>query len=123
MHYAPSAPLKFIGKNILVAEDEYLPAASLDRELAILGATVVIAGSCIEALHIIEVQPVDVAILDVQLADGDSFSIARLLQRRGTPFLFVTGYGQITDEFADVPLVLKPIDRDRLLQELSALLR
>jgi len=36
---------------------------------------------------------VDVALLDVNVANEEVFAIAYALEERGIPFLFVTGYG------------------------------
>jgi DNA-binding response OmpR family regulator len=110
------------GRNILVVENEYLTAASLDQELAILGATVTIAGSCREAIKVIETQAFDLAVLDINLPDGMSYGVARHLQLKGTPFVFVSGFGHADGEFANAPLMQKPVDRSVLTARLGALL-
>ncbi|WP_201782970.1 hypothetical protein [Sphingopyxis macrogoltabida] len=67
----------------------------------------------------------DFAILDINLGQGTSEPIARLLTERGTPFLFATGYGDdgaIPDDMAAVPVVRKPFERDALLDRLRLVL-
>ena len=56
--------------------------------------------------------------LDINLGEtGDSQPVARELRKLSVPFMFVTGYGQgehLSDEFADVPRLTKPITKDDL---------
>ena len=47
-----------------------------------------------EGLVAAKVEDVDIALLDVNVAGEMVFPVAYLLERAGTPFLFVTGYGE-----------------------------
>ena len=50
--------------------------------------------------------------LDINLGMENSFPIARLLEKTGTPFLFATGYnfGDVPTRLAHVPTTIKPFD-------------
>jgi len=66
-----------------------------------------------------------VAVLDVNLGDGTSETIARHLQEIGVPFIFATGYGDggiIPDDFSGVPVVRKPYEREVILGQLRNIL-
>jgi CheY-like chemotaxis protein len=68
------------------------------------------------ALALAEAEPIDAAILDVNLAGTDVFPVADALRRRGVPFLFASGYGErgLPGAFADSPILQKPYDPVRL---------
>ncbi len=83
------------GKRVLVVEDEYLIA--LEVENALLDAGCIVVGpfaSVQAALAAAKVENVDVALLDVNVAGEMVFPVAYVLEAKGIPFLFVTGYGQ-----------------------------
>jgi CheY-like chemotaxis protein len=80
-------------KRILIVEDEWLLAMTLQDMLAELGHTVVaIASKLNEALVIAEKGEFDFAILDVSLDGETSHPIADLLDGKGLPYVFATGY-------------------------------
>lgn len=101
------------GLTILVAEDEYLMASDIERELAGSGAQVLGPVSSLEqALILIEEHGhVDAALLDVNLQGESVFPVADILKERGVPFLFLTGYDRsaIPTRFGDVFRAEKPI--------------
>ena len=80
------------GKRILVVEDEYYIAADLKRALDQAGAVVVGPTGSIEQGLDLAAGPVDAALLDVNLHGKTSFEVAERLDRRGVPFMFLTGY-------------------------------
>lgn len=61
------------------------------------------------------------ALLDVNVAGEKVFPVAYLLEEAGTPFLFVTGYGQaaLPRDRPDWEACPKPFHRDDLLQRLA----
>ncbi len=88
-------PLELVGKRVLVVEDEMLVAVLVEDMLADAGCIVIGPFARVpEALAAAETEPLDVALLDVNVAGQSSFIVAHALERRGVPFLFVTGYGQ-----------------------------
>lgn len=83
------------GKRILVVEDEMLVAMLVEDMLAEAGCIVVGPFARVpEALAAARTETVDAALLDVNIAGEKVFPVAHVLEERGVPFLFVTGYGQ-----------------------------
>ena len=117
------AELPLSGRHILVAEDEYMIAMDLRRDLRAEGAVVIGPAPSVEkALDIIEGEPrVDAALLDINLAGEPVFPLADLLRERGVPLLFATGYDMdaIPKKFADVPCCVKPLNIDDVLAALK----
>lgn len=82
------------GCHILVVEDEYFIAEQLQLELEDEGAIVLgPVASVDEALAAIgSGEPIDGAVLDVNLQGEPIFPAAELLLRRNVPVIFTTGY-------------------------------
>ncbi len=79
--------------RILVVEDDFLLALRLETLLGDAGYDVVgPAARLDQALTLIENEPVDAAILDVNLNGTLVFPLADALARQGAPFLFLTAY-------------------------------
>lgn len=110
-------------RRILVVEDEYMLADDLRAELDEAGAVVVgPAGTVEDAMALIgSGEPIDGAVLDVNLRGEPVFPAADLLAERGVPFLFTTGYDQsaIPERFERVPRCEKPIDMARVAREIG----
>ena len=80
-------------KRILVVEDEYFIARDLERALRAADAIVVGPVATLEqGLDLAENQPLDAAVLDVNLAGERAFEIADCLSARDVPWTFLTGY-------------------------------
>lgn len=83
------------GKRVLVVEDELLVAMLLEDMLSDAGCIIVGPFARVqEALAAVRVEAIDGALLDVNVAGERVFPVAHMLEERGIPFLFVTGYGQ-----------------------------
>ena len=111
--------------RILIVEDEWILAEDLEVSLREVGFD--IAGpvpSVKAALHILETEAVDAAILDITLNNETSFPIAAALVERRVPFLFVTGHAEafLPTEMKDKILLSKPLDIDVLGENLETLL-
>ena len=79
------------GNKVLIVEDSYPLALTLEDMLTDAGAHVVaIAPSVAIALKAIERNAIDVACLDIDLGFETSFPIADALAMRGIPFVFVS---------------------------------
>ncbi|WP_292147081.1 response regulator [Mesorhizobium sp.] len=103
---------------MLVVEDEALVAMLVEDMLGELGHEVVgPAMRLAPALKMAREEIFDFAILDVNLANEQSFPVAQLLQEKGTPFVFATGYGLrgLDERFRGIMTLQKPF----LLQELA----
>ncbi len=83
------------GKTILLVEDEYLVSLVVQEVLQEAGCTVLGPFARVgDALAAARTERVDIAVLDVNVAGEMVFPVAELLETRGVPFLFVTGYGR-----------------------------
>lgn len=98
-------------KRILIVEDEPIVAIALQDMLEDLGYTVV--GPALRlaaALDLAAREPIDAAILDVNMGEGESYPVAEALRARGIPYLFATGYGRagIAAGHEDIDVLQKP---------------
>jgi DNA-binding NtrC family response regulator len=115
------------GRRILIVEDEYFLADDLKQILKeqcveVLGP----APTMTEALRVINCrQPIDCAVLDVNLRGKSAFPISAALMERNIPFLFATGYGsaQIPAQFEGVPRLEKPFASAALISALEAIIQ
>ena len=113
------------GRRVLVVEDEFIVLMMIEEMLTDLGCTSVsTAPSVRKALALVEAQPFDVAMLDVNLGGDTSFPIADALATRGVPFLFATGYDvqALTDTHRSRPVLRKPFREHELGEALTGLL-
>ena len=109
-------------KRILVVEDESLIAMMIVQMMGELGLDVVGPfGKVADAIAAIEREPIDGGILDINLGGEMAYPVARMLQIRKVPFIFMTGYGSdtVASPFPDALVFKKPIARD-VLQEVFA---
>jgi CheY-like chemotaxis protein len=119
-----SATSKLEGLRILVVEDNYFIASEIAGELSSRGAEVVgPLGALQDALDLVSAgEPLDVAVLDVDIQGRKVFPVADGLIERNVPFIFCTGYDDvmIPERYAAYPLRLKPIDYDQLADLLTS---
>jgi CheY-like chemotaxis protein len=111
MNADTDTPLK--GLRLMVVEDEALVAMMLESMLTGLGCVVTgVAGTLKRAMALADTvsEPLDGAILDVNLGGEKVYPVAERLTERGVPFVFCTGYGLsgLTPNFAHVPTLAKP---------------
>ena len=94
----PLAPVSedvLTGLRVLLIEDSLIIALDAEDILKRLGASeVATEGTVTEALHIIDTNRPDIAILDINLGEHTSFAIADALAEANIPFMFATGYGE-----------------------------
>ena len=119
-----SAPVRS-GLRILVAEDETMLMMMLEDILQNIGCLVTSAGRLASALEAAEGTAFDGAILDINLGGEPIYPVARVLKRRGIPFIFATGYEKesVPAEFSGLPVLAKPYlseDVDAVGTEASA---
>jgi len=107
-------------RRILVAEDEGLIALDLESMLQGFGCEVVGPLSDIhDILSTIRSQPVDGALLDVNLRGRQVFEILPEFLSRGIPVVLTSGYDDATlfpRVFRELPRLSKPFDLDTLRQ-------
>ena len=98
----------FRGARVLVVEDEAM--LSLELEAMLLDMGCVIAGTAAkldDALRMARSSEFDVALLDVNLGGKRVDPVAEAIRARGTPIIFVTGYGKTA---ASGLVLAKPYD-------------
>jgi PAS domain S-box-containing protein len=103
--------------RVLLVEDEALVAMMIQDTLAELGFQVIGPVSTASgALAAARESHFDAAVLDINLGDGLVYTVAEILEKRGVPFVFVTGYDadSVDARFSGVPVLQKPIERDML---------
>ncbi len=119
---AATAELK--GLRVLVVEDQSILAMAMEGNLHDLGCEVVgPVGRLTAALQLASEEALDAAILDVDLAGTKVFPVAAALQRRGIPFMFLTGFAGATlpAEWRGSLCFGKPLDREDLEKFLRSL--
>jgi DNA-binding NarL/FixJ family response regulator len=83
--------------KVLVAEDEFLIAMEIMDELEAAGFHAIGPfANASQALDYCRANTPDCAVLDVRLADGDSYPIADLLAARNVPVIFHSGHATRT---------------------------
>ncbi len=123
---SPRRPEPLVKKKILIAEDEFLPAAHLRVALSKAGHEVVgsvaTGAECVEAAR--SASP-DLILLDIRLAgDMDGIEAARQIRRFSTAsIIFMSGYQEMSFreramESSPLAFLVKPI----LLRDLEAIL-
>jgi DNA-binding response OmpR family regulator len=103
------------GKRVLIVEDDYLTAQGLSHTIADYGFTVV--GPADRAVRLIGHEPPDGVLLDVRLREGSAVEVAKALQKRGVPFVVLSGYSRDTlpPELMKAPFVAKPMSESELI--------
>jgi CheY-like chemotaxis protein len=113
------------GVGVFLVEDEPLLAMSVEDMLIELGCKVTAsAANLTEAIEMAAAGSFDCALLDVNLAGSEVFPVADILDKRGIPFAFSSGYGasQLPEAFSTRPIVPKPFSMDQLFAGLRACL-
>ncbi|WP_281285593.1 MULTISPECIES: response regulator [Mesorhizobium] len=109
---------------MLVVEDEALVAMLIEDMLMELGYEVLGPAMRLEPALMAPDENFDVALLDVNLANEQSFPVAQLLRERGIPFVFATGYGLrgLDERLREVMTLQKPFEPHQLADAISFVL-
>jgi DNA-binding response OmpR family regulator len=93
--------------------------ALLDEGYSVVGPFARVAA----ALQAAELEALDAALLDVNLAGEMVFPVAEMLARRGVPFLLMTGYDNrnLGKAYQDWPVVMKPYRLDDVVARLAVM--
>jgi DNA-binding response OmpR family regulator len=111
--------------RVLIVEDEMLIAMMLQDMLADAGLEVEgVANSLNAGIELASKADFDLAILDINLNGEEVYPVAEILQRRGIPFIFSTGYGAggVRPGFDGTPQVVKPFQQDLLMAAMKTAL-
>ncbi len=106
------------GLRVLVVEDEMLVSLMIeeilvDHHCSIVGPYATVA----EAVEAARREPIDLALLDVNIGGAQVYPVADALMARRIPFLFLSGYGQsaIQHDHPDWRVCSKPFREDDLI--------
>ena len=115
------------GARILIVEDNFVVANGLRYLLeSYHGSVTAIVPTLEQAFAALSAQPVDVAVLDINLKGTSVVPLAEHLRAHGTPFVFLSGYGDdgmLPEHLRTYPRFAKPVDAEplvRTLQQLAA---
>jgi two-component SAPR family response regulator len=111
------------GLRVLVVEDELMVAIMIEQ--ALHRADCVVVGPVprvAKAIDVARSEPIDVALLDVNLAGERVFPVADVLIERAIPFVFLTGYapGIVPSTYATRGILGKPFTPAKLYRTLEA---
>ncbi len=112
------------GKRVMVVEDEFILAMLIEEVLTDAGWVVVGPFARVaDALSAARTESIDIALLDVDVAREKVFPVAYVLEERGIPFLFVTGYGDsvLPQDRPDWQACTKPYRPEELATRLAAM--
>ena len=113
------------GASIFLVEDEALIRMMLADMVEALGHRVVAeAGRIEEAMALAETSGFDLAFLDINI-DGRSIGpVAEIIDKRGLPFVFISGYGLESrpEAFRGRLALQKPLSIGRLGQTINSIL-
>lgn len=106
------------GKRVLIVEDEPLIAMQLEEMLGEFGCLCATAANVADGLEVLQKISFNAAFVDVNLNGAPSLPIAEVLRERGTPFVFVSGYGasEVPSEHAAAPLITKPFTEAEMIR-------
>lgn len=116
-------PADLEGARVLVVEDEFLLGMALEEDLTAAGCVVVgPLPNLARAREAAQREQFDLAVLDINLAGEMVYPLADDLLARGTPFLFLSGYGaaDMPQRFRAIRRLPKPHDIALLLREMSS---
>ena len=109
---------------VLIAEDEMIVAMMLEDLMERAGYRVLLVSRLARGLELAASEPIDAAILDINLAGQSSFPLADALQQRRIPFMFASGYGRegLSERHRDAMVLQKPYGMSQIQAALLALL-
>jgi len=83
------------------------------------------AATVARAIALIDETPIDAALLDINLEDGTSEAVAKILDAKEVPYIFITACAEvdmIDESLARKPLLLKPVNVKMLNGAIEAFL-
>ena len=120
---AASHPLH--GLRVLLVEDERLVAMLIEEFIRELGCELACsANRIVKAIKCLETTSIDAAILDLNVAGVSTLALAEMLDQRGIPLVFASGYGAqgVDGRWRTRPVLQKPFTAGELCLALLAAL-
>ena len=118
-HSIDASGHELAGHLVLVVEDDYFIAEEICAALREKGASVIGPAADVEHGRMLMArQPLDCAVLDVNLHGEHVFQLAGELRARGVQSIFATGYDEsfLPTAFRDAIYLQKPIDLAALVR-------
>lgn len=116
--------MKKLKSSVLIVEDEPLIAWMLEDVVSSLGLEAVGPFPSIkEASSLLNEVTPEVALLDVNLIDGEIYPVADQLKGRNVPLIFHTANvrsDELAARYAGAQVIMKPSDPQRLQQAIAA---
>ena len=111
--------------SVFLVEDEVLIRMMVAEMLEDLGYTIVAEPALADAMRLAQSARFDVAILDVNVNGKVVTPVAHVIEERGLPYIFTTGYGAqgVPEEFRDRPILQKPFQMDTLARMIETAIR
>lgn len=107
-----------------MVEDSPVVAEDTEQMLRELGCEIVgPAPTMAFALQHAQDDAIDAAVVDINIRGGKAYSVLRILEERGIPFLLTSGYADwsLPDEWQDRPRLPKPYNPAVLAGAVAAL--
>lgn len=113
------------GCRVLIVEDEVIVAFNMECEVQDAGGEIVGPAHTLAEARALLNEPIDVAILDINICGQSVWPIAQALRDRGIPYVLASancGDAHAVDPaFTDVPCFDKPVPMARLIAAVAAL--
>lgn len=117
------ASVTFAGRRVLVVEDEFLVSLATTDLLESVGCVIVGPAAVLAvALQLAQSEPLDAAVLDIDIAGERVWPVAKELHRRNVPFVFLSAYRPPDGapvHISAAPYLEKPLAEVRLLRALG----
>jgi CheY-like chemotaxis protein len=107
------------GMRILITDDEFLIAITIEETLRDAGAETVTAATLPAAMKVAADEPLSAALLDVRLGRQTTDAVADILSSRQVPFVFYTGQALPADmsrKYAGAEVLAKPARQDAIVE-------
>ncbi len=113
-----------VGKRVLLVEDEYLLALDLEQALEAAGAMVIGPFASVSKALAALAQPLDLAVMNIRVRDGNTYPLAATLRGRDIPIVFATGQDLRTEpvEWHTSRWITKPYTVEKVIELLESAL-
>ncbi len=108
------------GVRVLIVEDNFVVGDALRFLIDGHGGSVTATAPSLQrAFEALAAEPVDIAVLDINLNGTSVVPLAEHLRGHGIPFVFLSGYCDedlLPEHLREYPRFDKPVDADRLVR-------
>jgi DNA-binding response OmpR family regulator len=112
--------------TVLIVEDDQAFSYAASRCLESKGHNVITASGSVDALRILDIEPIDLVVIDVVLQPNEphGISLARMIKFKSsaTSVLFVTARNDLPEDQFPGEVLFKPVELDELARKVEELL-